>query len=104
MPQMDENLALTLALAESEIKRKQAEGTVAQARSIITQQQETIKEQAEKIEKLSAAKAKAGRKRGPYKSRGKDKPVGMKPEAVASEPKSDKPNGMPGQPSTSGVN
>jgi len=50
--EMNETIALSLALAESEIKRKQTESVAAQLRNMIASQQKENAEQAKKITEL----------------------------------------------------
>lgn len=50
--ELNEGLALALALAESEVKRKRLEGTVAQMRQVIAQQQKAQEDQAKEIKTL----------------------------------------------------
>jgi len=49
---LNEGLALSLALAESEIKRKQTESVLAELRQVYTEQQKTAIEKDEKIAEL----------------------------------------------------
>ena len=95
---LNETLALTMALAESEIKRKQTESMLAEARQIIDiLQQKLAKLDPEFAAQLSGTPVKTPKKkRGPYKKKAPAKAAATKvaTPAVEVSPKAGQ-NGQP---------